>query len=59
MRTFTIQDGLIPSVTAKNLGPNFPKDEIKSVVSDVNSNLPKLTNGTGVSIKATNPTTPS
>jgi len=47
MRTYVIKDGLIPLVTARNLGPNFPLDEVESNTTRVTPPA-HLTNGTGV-----------
>jgi len=51
MKILSIKDGLIPWVTATNLGPNFPPQ-------------PSLTNGTGIgqaptSTTSTTPAPPS
>lgn len=44
MKILSIKDGLIPWVTATNLGPNFPLNEVELVVSVQTPGLTKLQN---------------
>lgn len=54
-KRFVVKDGLIPRVTANNLGPNFPKDEIKIIEIMIRES--GLTNGTGRGALPTSTTT--